>query len=392
MSTVLAYQFEIDPHPGGTTRQALAAVLDRVAGWVRGCYGPKASGHLRLPFDGSVLTPGPGHEVRTDRQDGPTHQLVTVDWEFPDGVPPKGGWHLPGASRGKADDRPAGLRGPPVWHFSAVLACDGEAVQVALVVRNGSARGALQGVSSRMAPPNPLLTLRDDLVGELVGRWPCRVGKDYLFPFPYPVGEAVAAEYVRRRPDLAEVFGPPGPGDDTPRYDDPIRELLDSWLASPDRMLPVVVVAEPGELVRAEPGAFEFSNPDLVRQGPPGGLTLPEYLHARLVGHAQVAVLDRAGADRLGELVGVGRGLPRPGVRIYWPGFTADSPPAHHPVFDAARLRRKGDPAAMTVEGSLAHELSYLSGDCYREGRVIQAARAALVADRARAARAAADL
>ncbi|MCI0701723.1 MAG: hypothetical protein L0241_11625 [Planctomycetia bacterium] len=376
MGVIHATQFEVDPPAGQTTRQCLAAIRDKITGWIRSCYGRKGETIPRFAFDGTGVAPAFEHEIRTDQQDSQIYQLVSVEWEFPERSPPKGGWHHGGPRVEQTRDNTH--RRLPVWQFSSLLACDEKVVQVALVVRAVAEGSVLSAITSRMRLSNPLSAVRVYLLDDLVNQWLCRIGQQSLLPFPLAVGESLIPEEVfRNHPEARELFvqAKAAGGDEV--------AALVEHLLSPERPLPTLVIVAPRALLEGVPGAFEYTQPGYVPTDPANvpRITFPEYIQVRLLGLAQVVVMDLPTAQRLTEHIGPERSLSAPGLRLYWPGFTRTAPPAHHPRYNLKDIRTnlsKSRGPIDSTEASLQHELAYLSGDCFREGPIIRAARTAL--------------
>jgi len=151
MKPLVAFQFEMQPRAGQTSRECLAAVRGEMTDWLRGLFRGMGVHDLQLSFDGSSVTPGAGHEVQTDERGCATHRLAALAWEFNDPQIPE-----------------------ITWRFSGVVACDARAVEVALVVRAGWQPFALRPLNAPWSNANPLTTvaaLRDKL---LLG-WNCQV-------------------------------------------------------------------------------------------------------------------------------------------------------------------------------------------------------------------------
>lgn len=231
-----------------------------------------------------------------------------------------------------ADQRDPSL----TWRFSCVVACDAQVVQAALVVQLASLAPALRPLHYRIDESNPLAAFKISLLAKLLNGWPCRIE-----------GQPVPTE--------AQLLGA-----------DQIEAFINESLVNPGRVLPVIVLAPDGE-------------------APPDDDALG-YLLGRVVGFAQVTALaDQPAVDRLTQLLGAERSC-EGGVRIYWPGFTRDAPSSYHIFRNFAQI--KADPCSLGQ--SLYQSLSVYSSDCFHEGRLIRAARAALAADRAARWRAAA--
>lgn len=151
MKIVIAFQFEMQPRPGQTGRECLAAARGEVSDWVLGLFRGAGIHDLQLSFDGARASLRAGHEIRTDQQDCATHQLASVEWEFP-------------------EPRDPAL----LWQFSCVLASDAQAVQAALLIGARARSFALRPLNAALGNENPFSTigvLRDKL---LLG-WSCRV-------------------------------------------------------------------------------------------------------------------------------------------------------------------------------------------------------------------------
>lgn len=295
-----------------------------------------------------------------------------------------------------------------IWQFSCLLACDAQTVQVALVVTAGLEGGKLMRFSAQFGDKNPLSTIQNQLLKELVGAWHCKVEKQRIAPSPTPLTKKSLDQFANSRNGEVADGGEHNSGEWVYQTsDDPLQEFVETVLISSGRRLPVVIVAEDEELVKTIPDAFEFASPEALKKfnawwltRPNGDLSdrdkyvnlhskatqqrgqavsFPEFLQSRLLGHAQVSVIDRSGADRLAQLLDRDRTVESPGLRIYWPGFTQDTPITECPNYGVAELsqlvrQRSVEP----IERILHDQMTHLSGHCFREGHIIRAARAAL--------------
>lgn len=194
MKTLITFQFELQPHPGDTTRQCLAAVRAEVSDWLRGLFRGAGVHDLHLSFDGVTRTPQPDHELRTDEQDCATHCLTSWEWEFPEPRDPRA-----------------------VWRFSCLLACDARAVQIALVVGVRWRSFVLRPLDFPLDNRNPLCTLAA-LRDKLLHGWTCRIE-----------GQPVPTRARPLRKNNVERF---------------VREDL----LNPTRVLPVVLLSLDGPL------------------------------------------------------------------------------------------------------------------------------------------------
>ncbi len=363
MRVLLSYQFEVDPPPGQTTHQCLGAIRETVPAWISGYYGRKGTNQFRFPFDGTMLIPKTDHEIRTNHDNCSTHHLATLEWDYPDAAPRKRKWRANFYQ--VVQQAPQAEFATSVWRITCLLACDVHTIQVALVVSVGVECGTFRRFSTEYGSTNPLCNPQSDLLAGLVGRWHCRVERQGIVPLP------VHFSYSK------EVTAPKSGNDvigqqNGKHSNDSLQRFVDSVLISPGRRLPVVMVAEDEELVKIFPDAFEFASPEALkktyawwltrpdgdrsdgdkyvnlqpagRQRECGAVNFREYLQRRLLGHAQVAVVDRLGAERLTQFLGRARGVEVPGLRIYWPGFSKNTPSTECPnygVTELSRLRRQ---------------------------------------------------
>jgi hypothetical protein len=150
MKTFVAYRLEMQPRHGQTSRECLAAVRDEIVEWVRGIFRGLGVHDLQLAFDGSSLEPYPGHTLATELDSCATHQIVTVDWVFPD------------------------AQTPVIWHFYTLAACDARGVEVAMAVQADWQAFLLRPVQTVLVPANPFHTI-ELLRGKLMEGWKCQV-------------------------------------------------------------------------------------------------------------------------------------------------------------------------------------------------------------------------
>jgi hypothetical protein len=207
MNVVLAYQFEVQPRPGQTSRKCLEQVVEATFGWLSELL----SGLGAAPVDLQGASAGPirfspleGHEVCCDGDECATHQFVNLTWEFPE---PKD---------------PAFL-----WHFSAVAACDDRVVETALVIRVRPLSAALRELHYLLDSSNPLAAL-PALVFQLLSDWPCSID-----------GHAVPSRGRLLRTNLLGPF---------------VRDTL----LDPSRVLPVIMLNLDGPLNVDDAGLQKF--------------------------------------------------------------------------------------------------------------------------------------
>lgn len=385
MSFLFAYQFEVDPLVGQSPRQCLNAIRELVVGWVQDQFRRAHSAPLRLPFNGNLVTPAPGQSMWGDQQDCGTHCLVTLDWEFPDGAytDRAAKFTISHIGIATANLRPDSIL--PTWLFSARLACDSHAVQVALVAKAGSESGALKRIDSEINKSNPLSTVTRLLLKPILRGWHCQVGKTHLSSEPLRVGSKANENSIGL---------------------DPIRELV-KVLVSPSRLIPYVVLANMSKLLDEVPTQFGYTRyAKSDRHNLPiqydfddyfeytrcvkaekrdnaleRGLDFASYLQHHLVGLARVVELDTSEIDRLNQLISPVLACPPAGFRHYWPDLSTVSQPNEHSVFTATSVRKRTE--RKPIEESLRDELCLISASNFREGKVIRGARIAIAATRA---------
>lgn len=412
MSILFAHHFEVVPRPGQTSRQCMGLIRELVAAWVSGSYGRRGANQIRFPFDGTAQVPQTDHEIWTNQQDCSTHQLATVEWSFPNTVPPKG--PVGYASLFVRQEPLNGNDVTSVWRFSCQLACNAHAVEVALGITVGVDGGMLKRFRTQLNRTNYLNTFRTELLERLFGDWYCRIGEQPILPFPTPLIEKVD-RFLSIQESAVSWDGRYGLGGKPERTSDPVQKFVETVLLCPKRRLPVVMVAEDEELVKAAPDAFEYTSPaaqnkrrdwcdthfgftpdnrgtfddprPALTERRTGQSTFPETLQNRLLGLAQVAIVDRAGVGRFAELLGRDRTVTVPGLRIYWPGFTHNTPAVECSGYGIAELTKMSCRTAQapteSLEKYLHRELTQLSGGSFREGPIIRAARAALALETA---------
>lgn len=167
MTTLWAYQFDLEPQFGQTSWQCAAAAWQLIAARVGEVYSnsglpvpPLAVGHCEInPL---------GHHFRITQQQDAAHRLITFDWEVP------------------AENQSLFL-----WHLSAVLACNIKTVELALVFQVAPRDFLL---CERSFQPDLLKTrgILGQLLGQLLRGWPCRIGGQ-----PVPAyARLVAAEHT----------------------------------------------------------------------------------------------------------------------------------------------------------------------------------------------------
>lgn len=194
MKTFVAFQFEMQPHAGQTSRECLTAVRGEMTEWLRGIFRARGVHDLQLPFDGSTIAPHKGHQIRSHDRDSASHRSAVVEWEFSE-------------PREQAT----------IWQFSGVVACDARVVQVALGVGVRWRTFALRPLNMDLQNANPLSAiagLRDKL---LLG-WKCHIE-----------GEVVPTRAQLLRKNHIDAF---------------VREVL----LNPKRVLPVFLFSLDGQL------------------------------------------------------------------------------------------------------------------------------------------------
>lgn len=151
MANVSAYQFELRPRAGQSSRDCLDAARDEIADWICDIYRTVGLSGVAIPFDGTCLSPHPTHELWSRQYDAGTHRLATVEWVWPEGEDPTLAWML-----------------------TCTLACDEKAVQVALVVQIVSRPFLLRPLYYVLRDDNPLAFL-PALANRLLQLWPGEV-------------------------------------------------------------------------------------------------------------------------------------------------------------------------------------------------------------------------
>src|SRR5665213_666872 len=150
MKTFMAYRLEIQPRHGQTSRECLDAVRDEIAEWARGIFRGLGVHDLQLALDGSPMEPYSGHTLAIASEVCDTHQLVSVDWVFPD------------------------AQTPVNWRFYALAACDARGVEVTMAVQADWKAFLLRPVQTVLVPANPFHTI-ELLRGKLMEGWKCQV-------------------------------------------------------------------------------------------------------------------------------------------------------------------------------------------------------------------------
>jgi hypothetical protein len=308
MKTLVAFQFELQPHPGQTGPECLAVVRSQTAGWLDDYFRGAGAPDLQLTYDGSEIVPHAGHKVRAEERACDTHRLVTLEWEYSE----------PHESA-------------TVWQFSAEVACDARAVDVALVVRVGWQSFALRPLNVNLTNANPLskvAALRDKL---LLG-WKARL----------------AGQPIPTRPQLLRKS----------HVDAFVREVL----LNPKRVLPVVL----------------FSLSDRLNLNAESLQNLQTQVLG--VGHL-AALLDAPAAARLVKLVGPQVYCQEAVMRVYWPGLLQKGVPQNHPFQTLEQLQK--NLKASPLPTMLMTMLAPASAEQFRAGRVSSAAAEALARARA---------
>jgi hypothetical protein len=305
MRNLIVYQFEVQPRPGQTSRECLAAVRDELTEWLRDLFRGLGVHDLQLPFDGSRAAPVDGHELGTEQLECASHRLATLEWEFPEPREPA-----------------------VVWHFAGVLACDTRSVQLALQIGVRGRSFALRPVNFPLDNRNPLCTipaLRDKF---LLG-WKCSVEGQPVPAHPRPLRKSHIDKFVREA------------------------------LFSPDRVLPIFLLAL-SDRVNVDTDGLEV-------------------LQTHVRGLAQLAaVLDGPAAERLRKVAGPEFFPPDCALRLYWPGASRDGRSQAHPYQTVEQLVENSKTGPL--HDQLLLMLMPVAAAQFREGEVIRAARAALAA------------
>jgi hypothetical protein len=143
MKTFLVYQFELQPRPGETSRECLAAARDEVAEWVRRQCRYAGVDHLSLAFDGTTEEVA-GQQLVSDEREAGTHRLTSLRWDSPDPSEPM-----------------------KTWRLTATLACDAQAVVVVLELAAFRSTFAVRPLAYNLDDSHPLAKvpgLRDQLL------------------------------------------------------------------------------------------------------------------------------------------------------------------------------------------------------------------------------------
>ncbi|MGH7170861.1 MAG: hypothetical protein ACRELG_11330 [Gemmataceae bacterium] len=308
MANICAYQFVLRPKEGESSRDCLDAVRDEIADWIGEIYRAVGLAGVAMPFDGTCLAPHPTHELWSDQRDGATHRLATIEWVWPEGEDPTLAWVL-----------------------ACTVACDDNAVQVALVIRVVSRPFMLRPLHYALRENNPLAFL-PGLATRLLHLWPAEIGG-----WPIPTRSRLL------RANAIDRF---------------VRETL----RCPERALPVVVVNLDGPV-------------QLRGNGLQGA-------QDRLLGLAQVAGLANASAaQRLAKLLPDDPPWKNCPARVYWPFLPKDVSGTHR-LFNGAEIEKQLRTRPLD-QVLLVQFLEYSAGR-FREGDLIRTAD--LTIDRERAA------
>jgi predicted nucleic acid-binding Zn-ribbon protein len=217
-----------------------------------------------------------------------------------------------------------------IWRFTAIIACKESQVELAILIQVQWRSFAVRPFHVVLEGDNPLVwTPR--LLSSVLGGWSCRLGGQ---PVPTQPRMLQAAE---------------------------VEAFVNDILLNGQRALPILLLAL-GEQLAVDAN---------VLQG----------MQNRLLGLAEVAALaDQAAADRLTECLGPERSCAGGLIRIYWPGFTKDAPPAAHPLDVAERVL----PALASKQLETHYLLVFAptSGHGFRESALVRAARDAVILER----------
>ena len=174
------------------------------------------------------------------------------------------------------------------WRISCVCAADRQTVEAQYLAQSGM-RTLLVTPGTSQIKIHSGLVIPVDLLNSLLGRW---VGAVAGWPIP------VAVQHLQ---------------------ENDVNAFVDAFLLNPRRTLPVILLAADGRF-KAKPNQMQE-------------------LQRNLLGAAHVAALmNPAATERLTALLGPERACPVGVLRIYYPLFTRDASPHHHPLFDGKDL------------------------------------------------------
>ena len=222
------------------------------------------------------------------------------------------------------------LPGDPchLWRIACVCAADGRRVEWQYRAEVGLRWSALPPTKLEMKQHRDLI-MPFELLHSLLARWTATIDN---WPIP------VAVELLRR---------------------EDVDAFVERILLNPRRSLPVILLAADGRF-KAPPARMQ----DIQRE---------------LLGAAHVAALtSREATQRLEELVGPERACSKGLLRIYYPTFTRQSPPQHHPLFHGEAFQKR------ILSAALHKEAMRMSAQRVPGGPVIDAATCAVAADRAK--------
>jgi hypothetical protein len=304
MRTVYAIQFEV--RPATASAQGCQELVTRLAGltkdWIQGKYRDTYRAPCQQAWDGRPINPCDRHElVGTDESCGEM-RLCGIEWQHPDD-----------------EDRTV------LWNTSCTIASDGQAVQVAFVLRISSASFVVKPASFKLGRPRVLAKILTD--------FPCS-----LDGVPIPTKHTVVTQQ-----DIAR--------------------LVAGTLMNTSRVLPVIVVSPDSWTDRLH--------------------VAPGKLQGQLLGFAEIVALkDKWAAFRLTDEVGRELSCYNGAVRLYWPGLRRDSDWRDHPLYFPDRLAEmERETGGLGV--NLFRFLASVASIRHAEGNVVRKVRHALDAQRA---------
>jgi hypothetical protein len=302
MKTVYALRFDVTATPGEPIEHLLESIRRKFSeDWIEKRYRTKWQKEVNLKFDGERIVPIEHHYVRSQCESVGNFSLYTIDWT-----------HI--------DERDESLQ----WNTVSTLACNGETVQISIVIRIASSRFDLKPASYTLGPPG--------IVKNILESYRC-------FMNGHP---------VVTQPEIID--------------EDEVEAFVEQVLESKGRTQVIVVLS---------PKVFsENLSVD------------PVEMQSFLNGFAHIVVLaNPATAMKLTEIIGRDLSCWNGAVRLYWPGFSRFSESAFHPYYLSWRIDQYAADKKH-LHKHLFRLLAGISGFRITEGKIIRQVKAELDAAR----------
>jgi hypothetical protein len=209
------------------------------------------------------------------------------------------------------------------WQTSCIIASTDQAIEFALIIRISSASFIVKPINYKFGRPR--------IVTDILEKYNCHIDESIIPTKKIEVG--------------------------VPDFD----RFTNQILLNSKRVFPIVVVS-----------TNDWTDEPIIEA---------DTLQSRLLGFAQVAVLNKWSAFRLTNRFGKILSCYKGAIRLYWPGFTGNSNPWEHPLYLSDKIRFYEENGSL-IDWHLFRILAGISAFRFSEGKITRKIRADIEAER----------